>query len=383
MPRLAANRPLSGASGRRRAARPQRNAACSTARMAATSDLMASGSHLGIPHLDGIPAEYHFHAGEQASIRLAGIILEMDIADPTDWRRVGRDPTAYVETTLNRWIDLHGGRTIRRRFNLRVALSERVDEYAEAAEHEPDGRHLYFVLHPDSAAYVVAGPTLELLEREHPRLPATFYQLFTGALRQFVRTYDYRDAEDRVEMLREWAEGEEEQYEIADVTASIPACMKREALSLEGLQRLSAQARSSEARSVIGGTIDLHRVSKKSKRPDFTDEIREQLADTNPPLPSALVVFAENDGIEGQFVTLSRESENLGWVCCEWRGWGRLTEGGRSPTGVSRPQPLHSHAGSPGRYDVRHAYIQGREDIRELASVSGSRPQRFAGSRNQ
>ncbi len=269
---------------------------------------MASGSYFGVPHLDGIPVEYRFHAGEQASIRLARTLLEVEIADPTDWRRVRRDPNAFVALTLQRWIDLHGGRTIRRRFNLRLTLSEVVDEYAEAGEQDPEGRHLYFILHPDSAAYVVAGPTLELLEREHARLPATFYDLFTGALNKWVRVYDYRDAEDRVEMLREWAEGEQEQYEIADVTASIPACMKREALSLEGLQRLSAQARSSEARSVIGRTIDLHRVSMKSKRPDFTDEMREQLADTNPPLPSALVVFAENGGIEGQF---DDESQNM------------------------------------------------------------------------
>ena len=62
-----------------------------------------------------------------------------------------------------------------------------------------------FILHPDSAACVVAGPTLELLDREHGRLPAIFYHVFTGALNKWVRIYEYRDAEDRVEMLREWA----------------------------------------------------------------------------------------------------------------------------------------------------------------------------------
>src|SRR2546422_295958 len=161
MPRLAANSARVRTSRRRRTARPRRNAACPTARMAAAADLMASGTHLVIPHLDGIPTEHRSHAGGRASIRLTQTLLEVDIADPTDWRRVRRDPTAYVEATLNRWIDLHGGRTIRRRFNLRLTLSDLVDEYAEAAEQDPDGRHLYFVVHPDSAAYVVAGPTLE------------------------------------------------------------------------------------------------------------------------------------------------------------------------------------------------------------------------------
>ena len=152
---------------------------------------MASGSHLVIPHLDGIPTEHRFHAGGRASIRLAQTSLEVDIADPTDWRRVRHDPTAYVEATLNRWIDLHGGKTIRRRFNLRLTLSELVDEYADAAEQDPDGRRLYLILYPDSAAYVVAGATLELLEREHGRLPATFYHVFTGALNKWLRIYDF------------------------------------------------------------------------------------------------------------------------------------------------------------------------------------------------
>src|SRR5438093_327760 len=272
-----ANRDLLRASRRRRTARPRRNAACPTARMAAAADLMASGSHLVIPYLDGIPTEQRFHAGGRASIRLAQTLLEVDIADPTDWRRVRRDPTAYVEATLNRWIDLHGGKTIRRRFNLRATLSDLVDEYAEAAEQDPDGRHLYFVVHPDSAAYVVAGATLELPEREHGRLPATFYHVFTGALNKCLRIYDHRDAEDRVEMLREWAEGDEEQYEIADVAGSVPDCMKRQPLSLESLRRLGVQAGSREAKAVIAATLELHGVSEKVNRPAFADEIGERL----------------------------------------------------------------------------------------------------------
>jgi len=203
--------------------------------------------------------------------------------------------------TLNRWIDLHGGRTIRRRFNLTLTLSDLVDEYVEAAEQDPDGRHLYFILHPDSAAYVVAGPTLELLEQEHASLPATFYHVFTGALNKWVRIYDHRDAQDRVQMLRDWAEGEEEQYEIADVAASVPASMKRKPLSLENFRRLGGQARSSDARTVIAAALEPHRASEKVNRPEFTDEMGEQLADSNPPLPSALVVFAQNDRVEGQF----------------------------------------------------------------------------------
>jgi hypothetical protein len=52
---------------------------------------------------------------------------------------------------------------------------------------------------------------------------------------------------------------------------------------------------------LIAAALALNRASERVKRPEFTDEIREQLADSNPPLPSVLVVFAEGDLIEGQF----------------------------------------------------------------------------------
>ena len=49
------------------------------------------------------------------------------------------------------------------------------------------------------------GPTLELLEKVHPQLPVTFFNLFVGAVNRYIRTYDHRDAEERAETLREWA----------------------------------------------------------------------------------------------------------------------------------------------------------------------------------
>ena len=295
-------------SGRCRPTRLQFNTACPTTRMAPTACMMGSGTHLLIPSLERVPLEYQFHAGERAAIRLAQTLLELGVADAGDWRRVRRDPTDFVQATLNRWIDLHGGKALRRRFCLRWILSEVVDEYLEAGESDPDGRRLYLFLHPESAAFVVAGPTLELLEQEHPRLPATFYRVFTGALNRWIRTYDHLDAEDRVEMLREWAEGEEEQYEIADVAASTPACMKQKPLSLKSLYRMEAQTKGKGAKALITAALDLERISASMRRPEFSDDMREQLMDANSPLPAILVVFSENDAIEALF-----EDDSQSW----------------------------------------------------------------------
>ncbi len=273
-----------------------------------TADLMPNGTGLLIPRLDGIPAEHRFRAGDRAAIRLAKTIVELNIADPNDWQRVHHDPTDYVQSTLNRWIDIHGARTIRRRFCFSLMLSSVLDEYFEAGEANPDGSRLYLILQPTSAAYVVAKPTLELLEREHPRLPVTFYHVFTRALSEWVRIYDYRDAEDHVEMLREWAEGEEEQFEIADVAASTPECMKQEPLSARSLRQIRMRHRAGTARAIIKATLELLRVSQRAKRPPFTDEMAEQLSNSNPPLPSLLVVFSESDAVEAHF---DDESQNM------------------------------------------------------------------------
>ena len=268
---------------------------------------MGSGAQLLLPSLDRVPPEYHFHAGERAAIRLAQALLELDIADPSDWRRVHRNPADYVQATLNRWIDVHGGKTIRRRFCLQLMLSEVVDEYMDAGESNPDGRGLYLFLHPDSAAFIVAGPTLELLGQEHPRLPVTFYHLFTGALNRWVNVYDYRNAEDRVQMLRDWADGEEEQYEIADVAGSTPSCMKQKALT-RSVHALSTRGKTGETQALIKAALELEQISATMQRPEYPDDVREQLMDTNSPLPAALVVFAENDSIEAQF-----EDESQSW----------------------------------------------------------------------
>jgi hypothetical protein len=276
--------------------------------MAAAACLMGCGTHLLIPSLDQVPLEHHFHAGERAAIRLAQVLLELNLADPSDWRRVRRDPTDFVQATLNRWIDLHGGKAIRRRFCLRLTVSEVVDEYLEAGESDPDGRGLYLFLHPDSAAFVVAGPTLELLGREHPRLPATFYRLLAGALNTWVRAYDHVDAEDHVAMLRECAEGEEEEYEIADVATSVPVYLKQKPLGLRTLRRMATQARGEGVKALLAAALELEGTSGLVPRPEVTDEMREQLMDTNPPLPAALVVFAENDLVEAQF-----EDESQSW----------------------------------------------------------------------
>jgi len=278
--------------------------------VASTIDLMGLGRQLAMPSLDGVPLEHRFSAGDQAAVALARTLLKLDVAEPGDWAIAGHDPTAYVLATVDRWIRRHGGHALRRRFDLSATLTGCLDEHSERKDANPDGSHLYLTVDPNQAGFVVLDPTLELLEGAHPRLPATFYALFASALNSWVRVYDYRDAQDRVSMLREWVEGEpdEEQYEIPDVESCLPTCMKRRPLSRRRLRELRPHLKGRQVRTLMHAVLKLAEISRGAKRPQLTEEMREELMDSNPPLPSLLAAFAESDAITGCF---ENDGENM------------------------------------------------------------------------
>jgi hypothetical protein len=190
--------------------------------------------------------------------------------------------------------------SILRRFDLDLTLSDRLVDYSD--ERGAEGT-LYLIVDPDSAAFVLLNPTLELLERIHPRLPATFFTHFAGSLNRWVRVYDYHDAEERVDMLHEWYEGEEnpEQYEVPDVEGCTPKCLKERPLSLRGLKNLNRSIRNREVRALVSGLLELGSISQQAKRPEFTEDMGEQLIDSNPPLPCLLAAFSSGDAVVGCF----------------------------------------------------------------------------------
>jgi hypothetical protein len=277
-----------------------RETAIATRRISAADKLMAAPCGVGLPSLVSVPTEQRFSADDREAIALAEILVKSDIAVSEDWERSDRDPMKYLLLTLRRWIRDNGGEAVDRRFDLDLTLSDRLVDYSD--QRGPEGT-LYLIVDPDSAAFVLLSPTIELLERAHPRLPATFYSRFAGALNRWVRVYDYQDAEERVEMLREWYEGEEnaDQYEIPDVEGCTPKSLKQHCLSLCGLKTLNEEIRDSQVGAVITGLLELCLVSKQAKRPEFTEDMGEQLMDSNPALPCLLAAFSSGDAVVGCF----------------------------------------------------------------------------------
>jgi hypothetical protein len=269
---------------------------------------MAQGSGLVLPRLDSVPLVHRLVADDTLAVTLAKSLVELDIARAADWAKAECEPTSFIGITLERWIDVHGGAAIRRRFILEARISTSPSAWAEEDKTNP--QRLFLTVEPPEAGCVVFGPTLELLEKCHPRLPVTFFYQFVAALNRWIRVYDLRDAQERIENLKDWIanEPDADQYEVPDVQGSIPPCMKQPPLGLKSLSLLAGQITESLAAKLVAGLIDLKKVSEKAERPHLDDGIGEMLSDCNPPLPSLLAIFAESDGVAAAF---DEESEGM------------------------------------------------------------------------
>lgn len=264
---------------------------------------MAAGSGLAMPRLDGVPVEQQLWQGEAAAARLARTFVEADVVDPDDWVAAKRNPFEFLKRALDQWVSQHGGAVIREQFFLDVLLSTSLDRYFAGDGRPGDASKVFLALEPDSAGYVILGPTLRLLESIHPRLPATFLHLFLGALNRWVRAYDYRDAFDRVDRLREWydSDPDAEAVELPDIDRCLPRSVKRRPLSRRTLNAMIPAIKDSVSRQLMELAVELDRLSSQSARPEVGDDVRELLIDCGEPVPALLAVFERTDAIEGCF----------------------------------------------------------------------------------
>jgi len=273
------------------------------ARLVAPDDVMPVGSGLTIPRLDGVPFEQQLWDGEQTAARIGSTFLQAGIACAEDWRAAGQNPFHFVKKALDRWLTEHNAEEIRDQFHLDVTLSTTLDEYdGRGRDHADKASQLFLTVEPDSAGYIVLGPTLRLLEGAHPRLPVTFAHHFLGALNRWIRVYDHRDAQDRVDTLREWyeADPDEAEVELPNIERCIPNCMKRRPLAEKGLAQILPVVKGA-ATQLIRLAVELDHVSRQAHRPVIDEEMSGALIDCGTPLPSLLAVFERHDGIEGCF----------------------------------------------------------------------------------
>jgi hypothetical protein len=261
-----------------------------------------------MPHLDGVPALHRVWRGDRVSAAIGCAMLRAGIVDAHAWSVSNGDPFQFVQISLSQFVERHGGRVACETFPMSLALTGTLNEYS-AADREVDAASLFLTIDPKEAGYLVLGPTLQVLERHHPRLPATFLHLISAALNRWVRVYDYRDALEHVERLRDWysADPDAGEFEVPDVDASVPTSVLRKPLSRRAMRRVLPGC-PTQVQRWMEQAMALEQLAGRSTRPQLPELAQEELSDCNAPLPCLLIVFSRRDNIEACFDT---EAESM------------------------------------------------------------------------
>jgi hypothetical protein len=303
MSRVATRSGNSGKSHRAGAAAHDRGNDRGTGKMASAAALSLAPGTAGwtMPRLDGVATAHKVWRGDRVAALIGSGLLRAGVAGADTWALAEQDPFRFARLSIKHFVDRHGGLSIRETFQMNLALTGTLNE-CSTGDREIEAANLFLTIDPTEAGYLVLDSTLRILEEQHPRLPATFFHLLCGALNRWVRVYDYRDALEHVERLRDWysTDPDSEDIEVPDVEGSIPAFMRQQPLSGSGLKRLLPNI-SGEALVWMERVIELDRLAKRQKHPPLTEQTQEELGDCNAPLPCLLVVFSRRDNIEACF----------------------------------------------------------------------------------
>ena len=191
MPGLATRRQHPGACTLRPQARPSpgthQHRAAGVAAANVVTSLADGRTGWTIPEISKIPKTYVACPGERAAARVAMSLLRAGVGSAESLQT---DAQTFVLSTLRELVERNGGPSIRKTFRLHLLLTTTLNEYS-TRDDEFNPARLFLTLEPSEAGYFVAGPMLGVLERAHPRLPATFMHLLTGALNKWIRVYDF------------------------------------------------------------------------------------------------------------------------------------------------------------------------------------------------
>jgi len=191
---------------------------------------LAPAAALSLPSLTGIPSSYEHYDGDARLFAFLRRLAELGIAGtaPTAIEKLRTSPLAYAQSSLDAWVKAQGGDIIDGNIEYYLDISVTLDGQLRGADAQ---QPLLITVAAEQCGYMIAGPALDMLQSETKGLGVAFYRVLSASLAKWVRVYDYTDArncEDGMKQMREMDdERSREQYEIPDVEAAIPEILHR------------------------------------------------------------------------------------------------------------------------------------------------------------
>lgn len=264
-------------------------------------ETLARRSGQALPTLENLPASYDHEVHSELLYEFCAALVRCGIARPSHWKQSGESGNEFVQNAIYEVIGADRLDLLQRNLDYHLQIADVIEQYGDDRALETS--ELAVMITSGNCGYFEIGDALEALEAEEKGLGAAFYWQFTYSLYRVMRLYNHQDAEMREEMLREWAEQEDEesreQYEFPEVEKGLPECIRKT------LKRGNSRHQLRDRRLLLkhrGGKFGtwiarLRRIQRLARLyPKSGRDLGDGYYD-DAPLPSLLVAFKQHDVI--------------------------------------------------------------------------------------
>lgn len=269
---------------------------------------LAPASGLSLPSLAGVRQSFTFREDTALLIPVAEYLIEQGHATRREWNASDHELPNFIERGLDRLIRSTGYKHRPFSPSLGAALVDCTHwAYTDASDGTPVLRLLIEV---DQCGGMPLGPATLKLERQHKGLGAAFYAVLTHSLYALCTTYDYQNADQAIDCMRENIAMEEnvdsfdelskkqrDSYELWDIDSAVPPSILKTVKSCSiprGATKLLERYSKGRNANLITPLLALAALAP-AMRANKMDEPEY------PSLPSFVLFFRDHDGISAAF----------------------------------------------------------------------------------
>lgn len=266
---------------------------------------MAPGTALTIPRLPTAALEpFRLSSTYSGAVGLARNLLLAGVGRPDDWELAKGDPVAFMLRTVERAVAGFNRKAIDgvAHVDILFGTSPYISSWHEKEYEDPDC--VFLAVEATQISIVYLRPTLELLAKVHPRLPATFYRTLLEGVCSWILSYDESACEAfsewRMEAYEEATEsGEEGLEKPQSIETAKGSWLTRRYKPLSATKAdavIEALKPGAKARAILDAARRLHTLAKTRERTrPYCDMWDEYYPNGSFSVPFTILAFHEQD----------------------------------------------------------------------------------------